>query len=113
MATIVNERARFRGGRKAVAGLATLALAVVGLGIWMQPATDQATTSVEQGVAFSPEAVRARNTAGLYTHDAVSPEAARVRNTAGLYEQEALSPELMRMRNLADLYGESFVLGSD
>ncbi len=109
MATIVNERARFRGGRKAIAGVTALALAVVaGLGIWQtQSATDPA-SSVEQTEAFSPEAVRVRNAAGLAEQEAFSPELMRIRNLADKYEREAFSPELVRMRN-----SESFVLGSD
>lgn len=109
MATIVNERTRFRGGRKTIAGVTALALAVVvGLGIWQtQPATNQPAT-VEQTEAFSPEAVRVRNAAGLAQEEALSPELMRIRNLADKYEREAFSPELVRMRN-----SESFVLGSD
>ena len=109
MATIVNERTRFRGGRKAIAGVTALALAVaIGLGIWQtQPAANQ-TAIVEQTEAFSPEAVRVRSAAGLADQEAFSPELMRIRNLADKYEREAFSPEVIRVRN-----SEGFVLGSD
>ena len=110
MATIVDEVALFRGRRVAAVSLAILALLIVlGLGIWQtQPAAEQA-PSVEQAAEFSPEAVRVRNTAALYVHEAFSPEVVQIRNTGALFVREAFSPELIRITNLADAYeGEAF-----
>ena len=59
---------------------------------------------VEQVEEFSPEAVRVRNTAGLYVKEAFSPEAVRITNTSGLYRQEAFSPEVVRITNTSGLY---------
>lgn len=109
MATIVNERSRFRGGQKAIAGVTALALAVVvGLGIWQTRSATELDPRVQQAEAFSPEAVRVRNAAGLAEQEAFSPELMRIRNLAAKYEREPFSPEVVRMMN-----SESFVLGSD
>ncbi|HET9203577.1 MAG TPA: hypothetical protein VFP67_10620 [Acidimicrobiia bacterium] len=109
MATIVDERAPFRGRRIAAVSLAILAMLVVlGLGIWLrQSARDQA-VGVEQVEEFSPEAVRVRNTAALYVPESFSPEVVRIRNTSALREGQAFSPEVVRMRNW-----QSLVLDSD
>ncbi len=110
MATIVDERAPFRGGRIVAVTLAVLAaMIVLGLGIWRsQPAAEPA-PSVEQAEVFSPEAVRVSNTSGLYQGEAFSPEAVRITNTRGLFQTEAFSPELMRITNLSDSNrGEAF-----
>ncbi|MET0565717.1 MAG: hypothetical protein ABW021_04685 [Acidimicrobiia bacterium] len=109
MATIVDERAPIRGRRMATAGLTTLALLLVaGLGIWQMQSADAPAPGVEPAEEFSPEAVRVRNTAGLYVKEAFSPEAVRIANTSGLYQREAFSPEAVRMRNW-----ESFLVGAN
>lgn len=110
MATIVDERAPYRGRRVAAVSLAVLALLTVfGLGIWQsQPAAERA-PSVEQAAEFSPEAARVRNTAALYVPEAFSPEVVRIRNNDALFVREAFSPELTRITNLADAHeGEAF-----
>ncbi|HEU5112701.1 MAG TPA: hypothetical protein VFU96_05245 [Acidimicrobiia bacterium] len=107
MATMVDERAPIRGRRLATAGLTTLALLLVaGLGIWQLQSADAPAPSVEQAEEFSPEAVRVRNTAGLYVTEAFSPEAVRIANSSGLYVTEAFSPEAVRIANLADAHPE-------
>ena len=105
MATIVDERAPIRGRRMTTAGLTTLAvLLVAGLGIWQMQSADAPAPGVEQVEEFSPEAVRVRNTAGLYVKEAFSPEAVRITNTSGLYRREAFSPEVVRITNTSGLY---------
>jgi hypothetical protein len=74
MATIADERAPIPGRRITAVSLAILALVVgLGLGIWQrEPATDR-TSGVERAEELSPEAVRVRNTAGLFVAGAFSP----------------------------------------
>ena len=99
MATIVNERAPFRGRRMATAGL-TLALAVVvGLGIWQTQPTANQPATVEQAEDFSAEAVRLRNMAKVHNPAAYGPDQA-----PSVEQAEEFSAEAVRIRNLAKVH---------